>query len=303
MGHGYTYQAVLGASERVRWRVEDLIGGDRRLDFSRPFLPESLARVAPLSVLTAREKLLLNQIRGFEYLCMFGLVEEFILPFVLDHVRLHLDGDPLPTRAYLSFASDEAKHIHLFRRFREEFEAGFAAPVAMIGPPAAVAKAVLAHHPLGVALSILHIEWMTQSHYLDSASEDEALDPQFKSLLRHHWMEEAQHAKLDTLMVEALGRDLPGEVIDRAVDEYVEIAALLDGCLAEQARLDVDALAGAADRPLDADVRAGLAAALHRAQRFTYLGSGMAHPKFLRTLGELRPGARARIEALTPSFS
>ena len=29
----------------------------------------------------------LNQIRGHEYLAMFGLVEEFILPYVVDHAR------------------------------------------------------------------------------------------------------------------------------------------------------------------------------------------------------------------------
>lgn len=49
----------------------------------------------------------------------------------------------------------------------------------------------------------LHLEWMIQLHYVDSVRADEALDPQFCSLLRHHWMEEAQHAKLDTLIPRA----------------------------------------------------------------------------------------------------
>ena len=31
--HGYTYQTTLAAAERIHWRVEDLIGGDKRLDF------------------------------------------------------------------------------------------------------------------------------------------------------------------------------------------------------------------------------------------------------------------------------
>jgi len=48
----------------VRWRVEDIIGGDKRLDFKRPFLPESLARVDSMDFLTSQEKLLFNQIRG-----------------------------------------------------------------------------------------------------------------------------------------------------------------------------------------------------------------------------------------------
>jgi len=79
MQQQYTYQAVLAASEAPRWRVEDIIGPDKQLDFTKPFMPESLARVERLSFLTAEEKIVLNQIRGNAYLCIFGLVEEFHL--------------------------------------------------------------------------------------------------------------------------------------------------------------------------------------------------------------------------------
>src|SRR5262244_2880700 len=112
----YTFEAALAASEHVNWRVEDLIGGDKRLDFSRPFLPETLARVEPLDFLTPGERLTLNQIRGHDYLYIFGLVEEFILPFVLDHIRSIPQADNARVRS-LNFASEEAKHIDLFRRF------------------------------------------------------------------------------------------------------------------------------------------------------------------------------------------
>src|ERR1041385_8124983 len=114
MNHGYTYQSALAASEGICWRVEDIIGGDKRLDFTKPFMPEALARVDELSFLTADEKRILNQIRGNTYLCIFGLVEEFILPFVLDHARPQLQGDDYRVRALLKFACEEAKHIQLF---------------------------------------------------------------------------------------------------------------------------------------------------------------------------------------------
>ena len=83
----YTYQATLAASESIHWRVEDIIGGEKRLNFTQPFMPESLANTEPLTFLSKEEKRILNQIRGNAYLCIFGLVEEFILPFVLDHAR------------------------------------------------------------------------------------------------------------------------------------------------------------------------------------------------------------------------
>src|SRR4249919_430603 len=197
----YTYQGTLAAGDFVHWRIEDIIGGDKRLDFTKPFMPESLARVSWLSFLDDDEKLVLNQIRGHAYLSIFGLVEEFILPFVIDQARPQLAGDDYRARALLQFAGEEAKHIQLFKRFRAEFEDSFGTDCAVIGPPEEIAKAVLAHSPLGVALAILQIEWMSQRHYVDSIKDDQELDPQFKSLLKNHWMEEAQHAKVDTLMV------------------------------------------------------------------------------------------------------
>jgi hypothetical protein len=293
--HGYTYQATLSASERIHWRVEDLIGGDKQLDFSKPFMPESLARVEPLTFLSPRERLTLNQIRGLGYLYTFGLVEEFILPFVLDHARPQLHGDPYAVRALLEFATEEAKHIHLFRRFREEFERGFGTPCAQIGPPEAVAKAVLGHQPLAVALAILQIEWMTQHHWTEGVRDNQRLDPQFKSLLKHHWMEEAQHAKLDTLMVESLSRTSDAADIDGAVEEYLEIGGLVDGALAQQVAFDLDSLARATGRTLDGAEREAFVAVQTQGQRWTYLGSGMTHPNFVSTLGALRPSAADRV--------
>ena len=84
---GYSYRETLVASQRINWRIEDIIGGDKQLDFSKPFMPDSLARVARMNFLNEDAKLVLNQIKGHTYLQIFGLVEEFILPFVLDHVK------------------------------------------------------------------------------------------------------------------------------------------------------------------------------------------------------------------------
>src|SRR5690606_16306073 len=124
-------------------------------------------------------------------LAMFGLVEEFILPFVLDHARPLLNGDDFRVRALLQFAGEEAKHIHLFRRFRTTFARGFGEECAVIGPADEIGDFVLSHDPLSVAIAVLQIEWMTQAHYLESVRGDDRLDPLFTSLLKHHWMEEA----------------------------------------------------------------------------------------------------------------
>jgi hypothetical protein len=297
-----TYEALLAASESIRWRVEDIIGGDKRLDFTRPFMPESLARVEQLPFLTPYEQRTLNQIRGHAYLCIFGLVEEFILPFVLDHAKPQLRDDAYRIRALLQFAGEEAKHIHLFKCFRHDFSSGFGTPCGIIGPPEKIAAAVLSYSPLAVGLVILHIEWMTQSHYVESVKDDRHLDPQFKSLLRHHWMEEAQHAKIDRLMVDALAADLSKEEIARAVEEYIEIGGLLDRHLMQQVELDMKALMRATRRSLTESQKNEFREMQRQANRWTYLGSGMTHANFLMTLESLSPEARERVESLAPSF-
>lgn len=76
--HQYNYRDTIVASQKVNWRIEDIIGGEKKLDFSKRFMPESLARVEELSFLNDEEKKVLNQIRGHAYLSIFGLVEELI---------------------------------------------------------------------------------------------------------------------------------------------------------------------------------------------------------------------------------
>ncbi len=202
----------------------------------------------------------------------------------------------------LRFAGEEAKHIQLFKRFREEFNRGFGFECAVIGPPHELARAVLSHHPLGVALAIAHIEWMTQRHYIDSVMDDRGLDPQFKSLLKHHWMEEAQHAKLDTLMVQALSQACSGSEIDGAVEEYLQIGLLLDGGLTQQVQFDLQSLQTAIGRELASGECRDYTAVQQQALRWTFLGSGMTHENFLSILEDLNPAARRKVEEIAKAF-
>jgi hypothetical protein len=302
MQHNYSYQAALAASERIGWRVEDIIGGEKRLDFAKPFMPGSLAQVKQLSFLTTDEQRTLNQIRGHEYLAMFGLVEEFILPYVVDHARSQLSGDDYRVRALLQFAGEEAKHIHLFKRFRQEFEAGFGNKCDFIGPAEDVKQFVLSHSPLGVAIAILHIEWMTLRHYIEGVKDNQDLDPQFKSLLKHHWLEESQHTKLDTLIVEALAEAATEKEIDQAFQEYADIGGFLDNGIKQQTEFNVESFVQATRRNLSKSEREAMTAAVLKGMRWTYLGTGMTHPNFLTTVGQISPEGKKQIEAMAPMF-
>jgi hypothetical protein len=301
MYHDFNYQATLASSLRAQWQLDDVLRADQDLDFTRNMLPDSLARTAGIASLTADEQRILNQIAAHEYLCMFGIVEEFILPFLFDHARPFLLGDDWRVRALLNFAGEEAKHIHMFKRFHDAFKRGFPVECQMIGPSEAIGTKVLSHDPLAIGLVILMIEWMSQEHYLGSIRDDGEIDPLFKSLLKNHWMEEAQHAKLDTLIVDALAEGRSEEQIDKALDEFFEIGAFLDDGLKMQAGFNVQALETVLGRTLPD--REDIIAQQHQAGRWTFIGSGMVHERFKATLNAMSPRAAARMAEAAPIFA
>ena len=298
MYHDYTYKAVLASSLRAQWELDDVLAPEQDLDFSRNFMPEALARTGAAPGLADEDqRRTLNHIVAYQYLCYFGSVEEFILPFLMDHARPTLREGDYRARALLNFASEEAKHIHLFNRYRDAFERGFPFKCQMLGPREALAQRVLSHHPLAVGLIILMIEWMTQAHYLGSIRDDGGIDPLFKSLFQHHWMEEAQHAKLDTLIVDALAQGRSERELAQVTNEFFQIAGFLDKSLQVQARFNVESLERGLGRMIDS--RQALMLQQYRAARWTYLVSGLTHNRFKATLEAISPRMAARIAAAT----
>lgn len=299
------YESALRNALRVNWRIEDIVSDRKRLDFTRRFLPETLARVNDVPCLSAYEKLKLNQIRGNSYLHIFGLVEEFIVPTVLDQVRQMDSSNLAAVQSLLHFAEEESKHIRLFRRFAEEFEQGFGSRCGTVGPVADIAGAVLQHHPLGVLLVILYIEWMTQRHYLESVRDNylETLDAQFCSLLRHHWLEEAQHAALDTLLVERMVQTLNAAEIAAGVEDFFRLLALLDSGLMAQVQLDLESLALATSRAYSPADQEQLQAVQARAYRWTFIGSGIVHNNFFKTFAAISPESCDRLMAVAKTYN
>src|SRR5438552_221296 len=135
MYHDFNYEATLASSLRGQWQLDDVLRVDQDLDFSRNFMPQSLARTAVLDQLNPFEQRVLNQL--------------------------------------------------------------------------------------------------------------------FKSLMKHHWVEEAQHAKLDTLIVDALAEGRSEEQIDKAIDEFFEIGGFLDDGLKTQAGFNLEALETAIGRKVE----------------------------------------------------
>jgi hypothetical protein len=294
--HHYDYRTAYQQALQVNWQVEDIIGGEKTLDFRKPLLPDVWVEADALEFLSEKEKLAVNHIRSHSYLYLFGFVEEYIVPFVVRHVdtRIH-KAAPEELRALLHFAEEEVKHIELFRRFGEEFRAGFSSTCEVIGSPEAFAAQILSKSPLGGALAILHIEWMTLLHYVSSVRDNVDIDPQFSSLLRHHWLEEAQHAKLDTLMVEAIAQQLSEREIEEGINDYLAIGGMIDAGLAQQVEMDLASLARATGRTPSEGEAEHYRAVQRRSYRKTFLTSGMRHSRFRSILAAISPEGAKKV--------
>src|ERR1043166_5228567 len=88
--HNYDYGTTYRQALRINWQIEDIIGGEKTLDFQQPFLPETWVGATALDFLSATEQLTVNHIRSHSYLYLFGLVEEYILPFLVAHTRTRI---------------------------------------------------------------------------------------------------------------------------------------------------------------------------------------------------------------------
>jgi len=297
--HNYSYKSSIADAVKANWKIEDIIGGDKKLDFSKPFLPETLARVRGLTSLSEREQTILNQIRGYSYLYIFGFLEHIIVPFALDHARaVALTEDLDQTLALTMFSAEEAKHIRLFERFCDEFVQGFGSPCGVVPGYIDAAKHVLSHSPLAVTLFMLVFEWMTQQHYIDSVKDDQDLDKQFKELLRAHWVEEAQHTKWDVLMIEKMVSENGPEFIAKGFEGFASIGMFAVQLLEQTMALDLQSFETAIGRKLGAEERQQIEAVQRPAYRYTFLVSGLLHKNFLRFVDELNPGTSDHIKGM-----
>jgi hypothetical protein len=286
----FDYASCIKNSEKVAWRLDDVLAADAGVDYDRPFLPAALSgesRVPGLSEAAARR---LNQISGYAYLNLFAFVEEYIIDAAVRQAEDEVHGDHTALRALLRFAEEEVKHQEMFHRAIALLARTFGSEVDVLGDAAAVAGVILSKDPLAVMLVTLHLELMTQEHYTESVRDDAGVDPLFRSMLKHHWIEEAQHARIDALEVFKLARLATPEQIAKAFDDYVELIGAFDGLVGMQARMDVENLRRAIGPDFDA---AAVEAAQHAAYRNTFLLMGMRNRQFVEYVTKVSPeGAR-----------
>jgi len=143
---------------------------------------------------------------------------------------------------------------------------------------------------------------MTQKHFLEGVRDNGDMDPLFRSLLKHHWMEEINHARLDMLLVQALGENCSLEERMTAFNEYLGLGMFIDTALKDQLDMNLDAFSRATGRVLSESEKEEVRKTQQRALRWTYIGSGITHPMFLEAVEGLDPSLRRKAEEVGPAF-
>ena len=284
---GSRYARCIQSSKRVRWDIdEDVIRG-RRFDAAHKFLPDGLSLADGFTTLSPDERRFVSQIQGRTYANIFGLVERFINAKVLELSHDHALGDQEAVEALVGFSAEELKHQTLFRRIDamvgEVLPDGYRFDI----DPNTVAHAVLGKCTWAVLVLTLDIELFTQLHYRRSIDPDAELSELYKDVFLHHWKEECQHAILDELELARHDATLAAEERERAVDEFIELVAAVDGILKAQSAADAGYFVANCGRAVGADEARSIEAAFLAAYRWQYIHSGARHPHFAKVLSGL----------------
>ncbi len=251
---------------------------------------------------TADERRQLSQIQGRTYANMFGLVERFIGPKILEVSRDHWLGDQVKFEALVRFTDEELKHQELFRRIERLAAEDMPAGYSFLPQPNDVASVVLGKSTWAVLALMCHIELFVLAHYHASIDPDPGLSELYKDVFLHHAREESQHAILDELEWRRENANLSATERDVAVDDLIALVGAVDGLLQLQAGADADYFLKVCGRTFGEQQQAQLRAGVLKAYRWQYIVSGVEDPRFMDILGSMiTPEQADRIgKALAP---
>jgi hypothetical protein len=289
-----SYAKCVEVSKRVRWDIDKDVIRARSLDFGRKFLPDGLSQAGRLPFLGGNDKRLFSQVQGRTYANMFGLVERFIAPKMLEVSRTHWLGDQTAFEALVRFTDEELKHQELFRRMERMAAAGMPEGYTFLPQPNDVARVVLGKSTWAVLALICHIELFVLAHYRQAIEPDPALSPLWKDVFTFHAREEAQHAILDELEWMRENDGLTAEQRDQGVDDLIALVGAVDGILQAQAKADATYFRAHTGKDIEA--------ALLAAYRWQYIISGVQDRRFGEILGGMISSAQSDriVAALKP---
>jgi hypothetical protein len=282
----YTHTDCLQNSYKINWRISDVLGDDN-FDKSRRWLPRRLSGAGSVPFLTEHEKTCLTHVEMGAYVHLFGYVEEFIAPEILNLAGNYEIDEREAFDALANFAAEEVKHMTLFRNIRARVDETLGFRLRLLEGEKEVARAVLSKNRGAVLLLTAAIEWFTQLHYLEAFKDDEGLDPLTKKIFRAHWQEESQHARMDHLETLRAFADMSEPDKEQAITDLIVLVGEVDGLLRKQTQYDLGNLEEYLNRLFTTAERDTILRSVLRAKRYAFIESGVTHPNFKATFVEV----------------
>jgi hypothetical protein len=280
------YPSIVATSEKVAWTVDEVFA-DRRFDATKLIVPASWVGTQHLAFLEEPAHRVLNHLRAFSYVHLFGNYEEFIPIHLTALAQQDWHADRAHLRALVRFGEEEMKHQQLFLRAEAVLEESCGYPMGRyFGPDkervTTFTNALLTYPPLSRSLTLLALEWGSQRHYVDSVRDHtgDRSDPLYVDVLRYHWMEENQHVKTGVLEIEQLAREMGPEDLSHAFDDIQAIGGLVDETFVGQVEQEIATLQRVMGYELTRAEQAALRDTLHHSLTTIWVDVAFTHPSF-----------------------
>ncbi len=292
-----TYDECTAEARAQVWHLDEVLPHGTRLDFELDFLPASLTEHASLDFLSPLARRRLNQITAKAYVNLFCFVEEYIVADVQDFERAESIREA-ERAAFHFFAAEEIKHQALFSRYMAAFDEGFGTPCRVLDFSRPIADMIRSNGRIGVLLTTLHLEIITQEHYTAAVAPAQRLDPTMVKILAYHWRDERRHAQIDLIKLKELCAATTAKERAQALSEYADILKALDGLFAMQAGHDRRSLEAATGQALSARRALALETTQHSSYRRLFIELGLADPTLSQALSALMPDQMERLARL-----
>ena len=108
---------------------------------------------------------------------------------------------------------------------------------------------------------------------------------------------------MDSLLVDEIAGELTATEREAAIDQLLDLGGAVDGLLGRQVELDIDTLERVTGRTFDDDEQDEIRTHQRRAYRWTFLVSGLQHPRFVQVVAQVTTEGTGKIAAAARALS
>jgi len=295
-----TYGEVYEKSLKAAWNLETFMRRDWRLDCNLTFKPDLHWSPEVLLQTTEAQRIRISQIRAYSYLTIICFIEEVSIALFTNILKSGLGVFSTDKQLTLvNFMAEELKHTKVFQKFKQAFHDQSGIFCYTLTERQNFTRHLMERPSLTLLLLLYHKEVTTYFDYLDTIKARAiGLDPLFCELLRAHWVEEANHTKVDRLIFNDFLTELDETARLDGLRQFKQVVTIICGMLETQARFDLTTLYDWSGHRPEKPLRQLLLREQRRFYFNSYLLDGLLHKDFRRIFVGLHQQAAVILEEI-----